>query len=166
MKTNKILLFSPMFALMLGVAQRTSAQQLVASAAVPPAPSSVASDSVTAKPVAGKPLATNLQPVTAAPITWTVGSSVGPTPLGAAKPAHNLFGLNKTNKTKATYTGSNDLAVLPPAPVLDANGQQKLDWDRRPMFTAPEIQLQDKEGHPLFDKSGKPVFGSTPASGS
>jgi len=165
MKANKILLISPMFALMLGVAQTTSAQQLVAAAAVPSAPNSASSGSATAVPAAGKPLSTNLQPVTAAPITWTVGSSVGPAPV-AAKPAHSLFGLNKNNKAKAPYTGPTDLAVLPPAPVLDANGQQKLDWDRRPMFTAPEIQLQDKDGHPLFDKSGKPVFGSTPASGS
>ena len=165
MKTNKILLISPMFALMLGVAQTTSAQQLVASAAAPAAPNSIASGSVTAKPVAGKPLATNLQPVIAAPITWTAVSSVGIAPAGSAKPAHSLFGLNK-NKKAAPYTGPTELAVVPPAPMLDANGQQKLDWDRRPMFTAPEIQLQDKDGHPLFDKSGKPVFGSTPASGS
>ena len=165
MKTNKILLISPIVALILGAASAISAQQLVASGTVPAAPNSASSGSVTAKAAAGKPLATNLQPVTAAPITWAVGSSVGPAPAGAAKPAHSLFGLNK-NKTKAAYTGPTELAVMPPAPMLDANGQQKLDWDRRPMFTAPEIQLQDKDGHPLFDKNGKPVFGSTPASGS
>ena len=158
MKTNKILVISPIFALMLGVAQTTSAQQLMASGTVPSAPNSAASGSVTAKPVAGKPLVTNLQPVTAAPINWTVGSSVGPAPVSATKQAHN--------KKAAAYTGPTELAVLPPAPVLDANGQQKLDWDRRPMFTAPEIQLQDKNGHPLFDKNGKPVFAATSASGS
>ena len=26
------------------------------------------------------------------------------------------------------------------------------------MFHAPHVQLQDKDGHPMFDRSGKPVF--------
>ena len=168
MKMNKVILIAPIFSLALGAIPSSHAQQLIASASptgegagLPvPAATSAPASAVAAKPVASKPLPPKLEAPAAAPINWSVGSSVGPAPAGEAKPAHTLFGLNKKKATNAS-NASADLAVLPPTPVLDENGQQKLDWDRRPMFNAPDVQLTDKNGHPMFDKSGKPVFAST-----
>jgi len=156
MKMNKGILIAPMFALMLGVVPSSFAQQLIASAS-PAGENAGLPSAVTAKPVAAKPVPAKLELAAPAPITWNTGSSVGPAPEGS-KPAHTLFGLGKK---KAAYNGPTELVVLPPAPLLDEHGQQKLDWDRRPMFTAPDVQLQDKDGHPMFDHSGKPVFAST-----
>ena len=162
MKTNKALLISPIFALMLGSVQFTYAQQLIASSSpmtgesgVSAAPSS-ATSSATATPVVAKPAHAKLEIPPPEAITWSVASSVGTAP-DAAKPAHHLFGLGK-NKKEAPYTGPTELVVLPPTPMLDEHGQQRLDWARRPMFNAPDSQLLDKNGHPLFDHNGKPVF--------
>ena len=165
MKMKKGILIAPIFALALGAVPSSFAQQLLASAS--PAAESVGlpmaatASPVAAKPVASKPLPPKLELAAPAPITWNTGSSVGPAP-EAAKPGHLLFGLG--NKKKATpYTGPTELVVLPPTPMLDEHGQQKLDWDRRPMFNAPDVQLQDKNGHPMFDRAGKPVFASNPS---
>jgi len=169
MRMNKGILIAPISALALGAAPSSFAQQLVASAspaaesaglpipAATPSPAPLAG--VAAKPVASKPLPPKLELAAPAPVTWNTGSSVGPAPEGAAKPSHTLFG-----KKKATaYTGPTELVVLPPTPMLDEHGQQKLDWDRRPMFNSPDVQLQDKDGHPMFDRAGKPVFASNPS---
>ncbi|MGC9197727.1 MAG: hypothetical protein ACP5E5_02180 [Acidobacteriaceae bacterium] len=56
------------------------------------------------------------------------------------------------------YTGPNTIVVLPPKPILDEEGQQRLDPDGKPMFYPPVKQQRDKHGHPLFDANGKPVF--------
>jgi hypothetical protein len=48
--------------------------------------------------------------------------------------------------------------VLPPTPMLDDEGKQRLDTDGKPMFNQPVQQLRDKKGHPVFDSAGKPVF--------
>ncbi len=56
------------------------------------------------------------------------------------------------------YTGPNTIIVLPPKPILDEEGQQRLDPDGKPMFYPPVKQQRDKHGHPLFDANGKPVF--------
>ncbi len=50
------------------------------------------------------------------------------------------------------------LIVLPPAPLLDEDGKQRLDPDGRPMFQPAVAQQRDERGHPLFDVSGKPVM--------
>ncbi len=173
MKMNKGILIAPIFALALGVVPSSFAQQLMASASpvavsaglpIPvatPSPAPLAGASaVVAKPVASKPLPPKLELAAPAPITWNTGSSVGPAPEGA-KPAHTLFGLGNNKKKATAYTGPTELVVLPPTPMLDEHGQQKLDWDRRPMFNSPDVQLQDKDGHPMFDRAGKPVFAST-----
>jgi hypothetical protein len=89
MKMNKALLATPIFALMLGAVPSSFAQQLMASASPAPIPGSAVTS--IAKPVATKPLPQKLDLAAPAPITWTVGSSVGPAPDGAAKPAHTLF---------------------------------------------------------------------------
>lgn len=50
------------------------------------------------------------------------------------------------------------MIVLPPTPMLDEEGRQRLDPDAKPMFNPPVRQQRDKKGHPLFDDKGKPVF--------
>jgi len=176
MKMNKGILIAPIFALALGAVPSSFAQQLIASAspaaesaglpipAAAPAPAPLAGASaVAAKPVASKPLPPKLELAAPAPVTWNTGSSVGPVPEGTAKSAHTLFGLGNNKKKATAYTGPTELVVLPPTPMLDEHGQQKLDWDRRPMFNSPDVQLQDKDGHPMFDRAGKPVFASNPS---
>jgi hypothetical protein len=59
---------------------------------------------------------------------------------------------------KKIYTGPNTVIVLPPTPMLDEEGKQRLDPDGQPMFNAAVRQQRDKKGHPLFDDKGKPVF--------
>ncbi len=59
---------------------------------------------------------------------------------------------------KDEYTGPNETVELPPTPMLDEEGKQRLDPDGKPMFNLPVKQQRDKKGHPLFDEAGKPVF--------
>jgi hypothetical protein len=59
---------------------------------------------------------------------------------------------------KKIYTGPNTVVVLPPTPMLDEEGRQRLDPDGQPMFNPAVRQQRDKKGHPLFDEQGKPVF--------
>lgn len=64
----------------------------------------------------------------------------------------------KAKSKKVEYTGPTDTVVLPPTPMLDEEGRQRLDPDGKPMFNPPQKQQRDKKGHPLFDEKGKPVF--------
>jgi hypothetical protein len=64
----------------------------------------------------------------------------------------------KGKKGKEVYTGPNTIIELPPTPMLDEQGIQRLDPDAKPMWNAPVKQQRDKKGHPLFDENGKPVF--------
>jgi hypothetical protein len=65
----------------------------------------------------------------------------------------------KEQEAKAKiYTGPNNVIVLPPTPMLDEEGRQRLDPDNQPMFNPAIRQQRDKKGHPLFDDKGKPVF--------
>ena len=65
---------------------------------------------------------------------------------------------SKGKGKKEVYTGPNTIVELPPTPMLDEQGMQRLDPDGKPMWNAPVKQQRDKKGHPLFDESGKPVF--------
>jgi hypothetical protein len=64
----------------------------------------------------------------------------------------------KSWKGKADYTGPTTVVELTPAPVLDAEGRQRLDPDGKPMFDQPIRQRRDKKGHPVVDEGGKPIF--------
>jgi hypothetical protein len=64
----------------------------------------------------------------------------------------------KGKSKKAEYTGPTTVVVLPPTPMLDEEGRQRLDPDGQPMFNAPVKQQRDKKGRPLFDDKGKPIF--------
>jgi hypothetical protein len=59
---------------------------------------------------------------------------------------------------KEVYTGPTTIVELPPTPMLDEQGMQRLDPDGKPMWNAPVKQQRDKKGHPLFDEGGKPVL--------
>ena len=59
---------------------------------------------------------------------------------------------------KDVYTGPSTIVELPPTPMLDEQGMQRLDPDGKPMWNPPVKQQRDKKGHPLFDEGGKPVF--------
>lgn len=65
---------------------------------------------------------------------------------------------SKGKSKKDVYTGPNTIVELPPTPMLDEQGMQRLDPDGKPMWNAPVRQQRDKKGHPLFDENGKPVF--------
>ena len=78
-----------------------------------------------------------------------------PTPEGAVIPVKSAA---KGKSKKVEYTGPDNVIVLPPTPMLDEEGRQRLDPDDQPMFNPPLRQQRDKKGHPLFDESGKPVF--------
>jgi hypothetical protein len=71
----------------------------------------------------------------------------------AAKPAPA-----KGKNSKAPYAGPTNIVVLPPTPMLDAEGKQRMDPDGKPMFNPPVKQIRDKKGHPVFEENGKPVF--------
>ena len=61
-------------------------------------------------------------------------------------------------KGKPAYTGPKDIIELPPTPMLDQEGRQRLDASGAPMSNPAVKQQRDKKGHPLFDEQGKPVF--------
>ena len=61
-------------------------------------------------------------------------------------------------KGKQEYTGPMALVELPPAPMLDEEGNQRQDPDGKLMFNPPVKQQRDKYGHPLFDEKNKPVM--------
>jgi hypothetical protein len=84
------------------------------------------------------------------PATSPATPSVTP----SAKETGGFLGLGK----KEIYTGPTEIVTLPPAPMLDEEGKQRLDPDGKPMFNAPVKQQRDKFGYPLFDQHGKPVF--------
>jgi hypothetical protein len=63
-----------------------------------------------------------------------------------------------SKKGKQPYTGPQDIVELPPSPMLDDEGRQRLDPSGVPMFNPPVKQQRDKQGHPLFNDKGQPVF--------
>ena len=80
-----------------------------------------------------------------------------PTPAAAPStpaPAPQAKGKEK----KGEYTGPTTVVELPPTPMLDEEGRQRLDPDGKPMFNPPVRQQRDKKGHPVFDDKGKPVM--------
>jgi hypothetical protein len=103
-------------------------------------------------PAAETPAQTTATPE-AAP---AVPAQATPTPVVA--PAKAPADEKKGKPKKPEYTGPNTVIVLPPKPMLDEEGKQRLDPDGQPMFFPPIRQQRDKKGHPLFDDAGKPVF--------
>ena len=75
-------------------------------------------------------------------------------PQATLKPASVAIG----KKGKKEYTGPMTVVELPPAPMLDQDGNQRQAPDGKLMFNPPIKQQRDKYGHPLFDAQGKPVM--------
>ena len=115
-----------------------SPQQAVAAAVTAPAEKISAANSAVATMAA--------QPATAAPADVP---PLKPRPKDEEK---------KGKKGKEVYTGPTTIIELPPTPMLDEQGQQRLDPDAKPMWNPSVKQQRDKKGHPLFDENGKPVF--------
>jgi hypothetical protein len=87
-----------------------------------------------------------------APATQTHAAAT-PSKKGARAPA-----APKEKKAKPVYSGPTEVIVLPPEPLLDEEGKQRVDPDGNPLFLPAVRQQRDKKGHPLFDANGKPVF--------
>ena len=64
----------------------------------------------------------------------------------------------RTRTARNVYTGPTTIVVLPPTPMLDGEGKQRVDPDGNLMFNPPAKQIRDKKGHPVFDANGKLVF--------
>jgi hypothetical protein len=77
-----------------------------------------------------------------------------PVPAAPAQPAQHA----KVKSGKNVYTGPTTIVTLPPTPLLDGEGKQRVDPDGNLMFNPPVKQIRDKKGHPVFDANGKPVF--------
>jgi hypothetical protein len=84
-------------------------------------------------------------------------TSTPPSPVSAAATASPAPPA-KSKKAKDVYTGPNTIVALPPTPMLDGEGKQRVDPDGNLMFNPPVKQVRDKKGHPVFDANGKPVF--------
>jgi hypothetical protein len=96
----------------------------------------------------------------ATPQVAAPAASASPTssPQAAPPEAQKPKPEEKKHKGKEPYTGPTEVVLLPPSPMLDDDGKQRLDPDGKPMFNPPVAQQRDKKGHPVFDDKGKPVF--------
>jgi hypothetical protein len=81
-------------------------------------------------------------------------------PANLPSPTSAAHASAKDKHAKDVYTGPTTIVVLPPTPMLDTEGKQRVDPDGKLMFNPPVKQLRDKKGHPVFDGDGKPVFQS------
>jgi len=151
MQVRRTVLILPLFAIALTqlAASQQPTETAPAPAATTPAPAAASQTPAPATPAA-------------APV-WqsTTVPAGGGTPQAAAKPeppAKPGKPAKAEKPKKAEYTGPTEVVVLPPSPMLDAEGKQLLDPDGKPMFNPPLNQQRDKKGHPLFDDKGKPVY--------
>jgi hypothetical protein len=131
-----------------------------APAAVPtdPAATVPAADST---PVAAQQVTTT--PAQEADKPQAAPAAAAQTPAAAAPAAKSKKGARtpappKEKKAKPVYSGPTEVIVLPPEPMLDEEGKQRVDPDGNPLFLPAVRQQRDKKGHPLFDANGKPVF--------
>ena len=119
------------------------ATDTTAQAAVAAAPATAAVDTSSVSPSQADP----------APTSATAMPSQAVTPAKPAAPA-----APKAKKGKEVYTGPTEIVVLPPKPMLDGEGKQRVDPDGKLMFEIPVKQIRDKKGHPVFDEKGTPVY--------
>jgi len=131
-----------------GCASCAMAQESSAVPAAVAAPVTVIADATATSDSQGVPAANHSSGT--APTTRTLAAQ-GTTP---AVPAQHA----KSKNGKNVYTGPTNIVVLPPTPMLDGEGKQRVDPDGNLMFNPPVKQIRDKKGHPVFDANGKPVF--------
>jgi hypothetical protein len=112
----------------------------------------------TPSPGTGTPAQTSTTP-DAATVAQTAPAATPPAATSVLASTKGSTATKKPGKpAKVEYTGPNTVIVLPPTPMLDEEGKQRLDPDGQPMFNPAIRQQRDKKGHPLFDDAGKPVF--------
>jgi len=86
------------------------------------------------------------------------------TPVPHATPVTQVNGSKRAKppkppkEAKKVYTGPTTVVVLPPKPMLNEEGKQRVDTDGNLMFYPVVKQIRDKKGHPVFDRAGNPVF--------
>jgi hypothetical protein len=97
-------------------------------------------------------------PVVNAVVAQPVPAAVAAAATAATPTVEPMKPKSKAKSKKVEYTGPDTIVELPPKPMLDEQGVQRLDPDGKPMWNAPIKQQRDKHGHPLFDDKGKPVF--------
>ena len=83
---------------------------------------------------------------------------VGSTATGIAQEAPAAPVQSGSAEAQSDGKPRDGLVELPPTPMLDEEGRQRLDPDGKPMWNPPVRQQRDKRGHPLFDEMGKPVM--------
>lgn len=109
------------------------------------------------------PQPTAAMPVpTATPASQTIPAMPAPqaAPVAQVKQSKQAKTPKPIKESKNVYTGPNTLEVLPQKPMLDEEGKQRVDPDGNLMFYPVVQQVRDKKGHPVFDRSGQPVFQS------
>jgi hypothetical protein len=129
--------------------------QVVAAQDPTPTPAAETPAQTTAAPETATPAAA---PATASQDAPAAASTAAPQAAPAAAPAKAPVVDKKAKPKKVEYTGPDTVIVLPPTPMLDEEGKQRLDPDGQPIFNPAIRQQRDKKGHPLFDAAGKPVF--------
>ena len=77
-------------------------------------------------------------------------------PVAAKSPNFHVPVAGKKNKLE--YIGPKTIVELPPVPLLDDEGHQRLDPAGNPIFNPPVRQQRDKHGNPVFDEHGNPVM--------
>jgi hypothetical protein len=80
------------------------------------------------------------------------------TPVRQAPPATPVTRVKQSKQNKNIYTGPDTVEVLPPKPMLNEEGKQRVDPDGNLMFYPVVQQIRDKKGHPVFDRAGNAVF--------
>jgi hypothetical protein len=98
------------------------------------------------------------QSQTSTPTPAATAPASSPAAAQPATPAKGKKAKTKTRTARNVYTGPTTIVVLPPTPMLDGEGKQRVDPDGNLMFNPPAKQIRDKKGHPVFDANGKPVF--------
>jgi hypothetical protein len=121
--------------------------------ASPPDPAAQPAAAPAETPVATPPPSDSTKPAEQEPAASPATNQV----VQVAKPAEKAAAHPKKG-AKVPYTGPTNVVELPPTPMLDSEGKQRLDPDGKPMFNPPVKQQRDKFGHPLFTPDGKPVF--------
>ena len=118
-------------------------------------------DAAPAPAIAAAPVAAAVapaQPVASADLTATVPTASTPTPAAVTPPAPAVSApaapaaqraatprppaKPAPKKGKQVYTGPTTIVVLPPTPLLDNEGKQRIDPDGNPMFNPPIKQIR------------------------
>src|ERR1019366_1642606 len=87
-----------------------------------------------------------------APAAQSPAAQGTPTPAKPVTPTAPAKGKN----AKATYTGPNTIVVLPPTPMLDGEGKQRVDPDGKPVFATATNLGYDEKGKKIAVKKVKP----------